>query len=405
MKLLKYLAAGLLAVSFAASAHAQTKIYITGSTAFRSATSAAITAVLGVGPTDYTGTNANGANAQTWKVGSPTPTTIVKTSWTGSNAGVQTTAQAGTFYAVNFLPDNPTTPGQNQPDPRSGVNAHETAKPDIAMVDNAQSSSIFNGTVVDSNSHSETYAHLVDNIVGVIPFQWVASSGFPASQSMSYNSAQYLYSSAFGVPLAFWTGLNADEAKAVYGSGRDPDSGTRVVTFAESGIGVFSQVQQWKPTVSAGHITSLQLYPVQQINGFSTSVDGNSGESSGGTLAGYMGNVLDAGAYDVNGIGFTGGYLMVYVGVSDAATAITNGGVALKWNGVDYSATAVREGAYTFWGYEHMMWQSSLAGAKLTFGNNLKTQILTVDPTPNVKLSTMQVTRAKEGAPITATYF
>lgn len=415
MKLSPYLAAGLLAVSIAASAQAQTRIYITGSTAYRGATTAAINAVLGVSaPSDYTGATPGSANAQTWKVPAGNPTTIVKTSWSGSNAGVQTVAQAGTTYLVNFLPDSAS--GSGQPDPRGGgaAGTFEAAKPDIAMVDNFQSSSIFNGTLTDVNNHTETYAKLTDAQVGIIPFQWVASKGFPTQTvgsttvpySMTPNIAKYLYGSAVGIPLAVLTGSSSHETVGLYGSGRDTDSGTRVNTFAETGIGVFSLVNQWKPTITSGSITSITPYPTVNVNGFSTTADGNSGESSGGTLAGYMGNNFDPAAADPFGFGqFTSAFLVGYLGVSDAATAVTAGGVALRWNGVDFSAAAVKEGSYTFWGIEHIMWQSSLAGAKLTFANNLKSAILTADPTPNVKLSDMQVTRAKEGALITAKYF
>jgi hypothetical protein len=416
MKLLKYLAAGLLAVSFAASANAATTIYITGSTAFRGATVNAISALLaGTGTIVTASDNASltSANAVTWtggKVGGVD--VIIKASWSGSAAGIQTVAGNTTAaLTVRFLPIGAT--GSANPDPRNPANAAEVARPDIAMADNLQSSTLFNGTFL-----SKTYLHLTDNTVGVIPFRFVASTGFPASKSISPNLAQYLFSSG-AVPLALFTGANADENVVVYATGRDPDSGTRIVTLAESGIGVFSGVQQYQPTISGttGHITALNLYPATTINGVSVAT-GNGGESSGGTLRGLLNHVLDASAYDPNSFGYTGGYLLTYLGVSDAATTIsagTNPAVPLLWNGVDFSVNAVIEGQYTFWGYEHILWRSNLGlggdggpAEKLTFANNLMNGILgTSDAAlaPNVKFSSMQVSRLQEGAQIGANYF
>ena len=418
MKLLKYLAAGLLAVSlFAATASAQTTIYITGSTAFRGATVNAISALLaGTGTIVTASDNATltSANAVTWTGGSVggQPVTI-KASWSGSAGGIQTVAgNTAALMTVRFLPIGAS--GSANADPRNTANAAEVARPDIAMADNLQSSTLFNGTFL-----SKTYLHLSDTTVGVIPFRFVASAGFPTGKSMTPNLAQYLYTSGI-VPLALFTGQSGDEAKVVYAGGRDPDSGTRVVTFAETGIGVFSGVQQYLPTFdsqSPSHITGLSLYPATTINGVAVGI-GNGGESSGGTLRGYTNHVLDASAYDPGAAGYTAGYLMTYLGVSDAASAIAGSpaGVPLLWNGVDFTTGAVIEGQYTFWGYEHIMWRSNLGDGsadggpvvKKNFATNLANGILgTSDAalSPNVKLSSMQVSRLQEGAQIGANYF
>ncbi|MEP6669134.1 MAG: hypothetical protein ABJF10_08280 [Chthoniobacter sp.] len=417
MKLLKLLAAGLLAVSFAATASAQTKIYITGSTAFRGATVNAISALLaGTGTIVTASDNASltSANAVTWTGGSVGGNTVtIKASWSGSAGGTQTVAgNAAAALTVRFLPDGAT--GTANADPRNTANPAEVVRPDIAMADNLQSSTLFNGTFL-----GKTYLHLTDATVGVIPFRFVASAGFPTGVSINPGLAQYLYTGG-SVPLALFTGANADESAVVYAAGRDPDSGTRIVAMAESGVGVFNGVQQYQPTidtVTPFHITALNLYPATTINGVPIT-DGNSGESSGGSLRGFTNHVLDASAYDPNGFGYTAGYVMTYLGVSDAASAIggSPAGVPLLWNGVDFSVTAVQEGQYTFWGFEHILWRSNLGdgttdggpAVKLTFGNNLKTGILNTAQAslqPNVKLSTMNVTRLKEGAQITAKYF
>ncbi len=125
---------------------------------------------------------------------------------------------------------------------------------------------------------------------------------------------------------------------------------------------------------------------------------------------------MDSSAYTSVG-GTNAGHLMTYLGVSDAATVIaaSPAAVPLLWNGTDFSVTAVQEGRYTFWGYEHLMYRSSLGNGttggpaiKLTFATNLKNQILgtaQASLAPNVNLSTMNVQRTLEGSPVQSTYF
>jgi hypothetical protein len=83
MKSLILLAAGVLALSTAGRATAQTKIYITGSTAFRSATTTAIDAVL-AGTVTKASDNATftSANAVTWEGGNIGGTAVtIRASW------------------------------------------------------------------------------------------------------------------------------------------------------------------------------------------------------------------------------------------------------------------------------------------------------------------------------------
>jgi hypothetical protein len=407
MKSLALLAAGVLALSWGTTAIAQTTIYITGSTAFRSATTTAIDAILS-GTVTKASDNATftSANAVTWTGGDIGGTAVtIKASWSGAVGGVQTVAGS---LPVRFLPDGAT--GTSNPDPRNAANPAEVATPDIAMTDNYQSSTLFNGTF-----NGVTYQSLTDSIVGVVSFRWVAGNGFPASQTMTTQLAQYLFGNG-SIPLALFTGDNANDAtRLVFATGRDPDSGTRVTAFAESGIGVFSVVKQYKPTLDATDntiVASQQLYPVQTINGVSTQFPGNSGESSGGSLRAFMNKTLSTEAYNPGGAGTaTAGFYVTYLGAADAATVLasaTKPAVALRWHGIDFSTTAVQEGQYTFWGYEHLMYRNGTAGAKLTFATNLKNQILGTSAAtlaPNVKFSDMKVSRAADGGLVVADYF
>ena len=411
MKALKLLAVAFIAAAaFISTASAQTKIYITGSTAFRSATVNAITSTLsGTVTTASDNASLTSANAVTWTGGNIGGTAVtIKASWSGAVGGGQTVAGS---LSVRFLPDGAT--GTANADPRTVGNPAEVAIPDIAMTDNLQSSTPFTGGSL-VNGGPATYATLTDNAVGVVSFTWAASVGFPTGKSMTKQLAQYQLGGTGSVPLAFYTGLTADQATlagatgVVYATGRDPDSGTRVQTLAESGYGVFNNVNQWKPTVSGSTITALALYPIQTINGVSTGVVGNSGESSGSTLRTYLTKTLTSSAYQNGETGPS--YMITYLGVSDFNQVSGSGAVALNWNGVPFSQTAIMNGQYTFWGYEHIMWRPTLGNGttggpvvKLTFGNNLKNTILastSATLSPNVALSDMAVTRTGDGGPI-----
>ncbi len=408
-KLTKLLAITLAVAASVGVASAQTKIYVTGSTAFRGAAVTEITNLLaGTVSIAYDGntsgvTSQSNANAVTWTGGNIGGTAVtIKASWSGSGAGIQTVAGAPAFN-VNFLPDG--AAGAGNSDPRGGVNAHEAAVPDIALSDIFQGATFFNGTF-----SGHTYVHLTDNTVGVVTFKWAASNGFPAGKSMTPQLAQNLFTGVGVAPLSMWTGVAADSSKGVYATGRNPDSGTRGTAFAESGIGVFSVVQQYKPTVSGTTATALNLYPVETINGVSTGVAGNSGESSGSSLRGYLNLTLTASAYQTWSASLTGGFLLTYLGVSDANTAIgaaTNPAVELSYNGVLFSALAVEQGQYTFWGYEHVMY-GALAGIKSTFATNLVNGIkgeTSAQLTPNIALTDMTVNRASDGAVVSPISF
>src|SRR6476660_5853259 len=114
-KLTNYLAITFALIT-AESAMAQTKIYITGSTAFRGATTNAISALLPGATTASDNATLTSANAVTWTGGSIGGNAVtVKVSWSGSAGGVQTVAGAPNFN-VRFLPDGAT--GTANLDPR-----------------------------------------------------------------------------------------------------------------------------------------------------------------------------------------------------------------------------------------------------------------------------------------------
>lgn len=445
----------LVAAALTTTASAQTVIRITGSTAFRAATNQAIGNILNAGYSyGYAGATFSGANQAifTGTTKAPTNTSvIIKTSWSGAVGGTKTLVQniALTTWLVNTTPQS-VGGTANAP---STYDAAITA--DVAMTDQFQNSTEFRTPV------------LVDKVVGVLPFQWVRGNGSPSAlNNITPPLAANLLSG--GVLLSQFTGIPADSGTVVYTLGRDEDSGTRLVTYAESGFGIFSSPTQYQATVSGGTITDLQPWPPTTVLGTSYSL-GHSGYSGGGALVtalntpgsnttsanpgytvGYAGindaagviagtpfagtGTIAAGAvtgvtitnggtnYNSNPtIVFTGGAgtgaaATAVVNASGVVTAIniTNGGsgytsgptvtlrsgATLLWNGYAYSATAVREGQYTFWSYEHLNYRSGYASSAIA--DQLATQIKNTDATVSgLLLSTMNVGRPVEGGDVT----
>jgi hypothetical protein len=444
----------LAAAAFTGGAAAQTVIRITGSTAFRSATNTAIGNILEPGYTfGYTGSAFASSNRTifTGTTKAPTSTSVViKCQWSGAVGGVGTivTNVALPEWLVNGSPQSTggtqiTTPGYDAP-----ITA------DIAMADGFQNTTKYKNPV------------MVSNVVGVLPFQWFRNNGSPTTiDNMTPLLAANLLSG--GLPLSQFTGNPADASTAVYGTGRNEDSGTRMVTFADSLFGVFSSPTQFQPIISGGTVTDLVPWPPATVLGENYPL-GHSGFDGGGQLVTAM-NTPGSNTTSANP-----GYLVSYAGINDAqgalpgtaATAtssitgdavtainVTNGGTnygggtfvtitggggtgatatpvitggvvtainvtnggsgytsapavnirggaVLKYNGVDYSTQNVREGKYTFWSYQILMYRPGYANAAIA--NQLATRIKTVDATVSgILLSTMSVGRAVEGGPVT----
>jgi len=401
MKAFKGIAAGLLALVFAGVSSAQTAstIRITGSTAFRAATVTAIGNILQPGYTyGYIGSSVTGASQSTFvgttKVGSLP--VIIKCSWAGSTGGLQTIAQQSPVVttANPYISETSALSATGAAFTSSTAVFDSPANADVAMSDTFQSSTAFNGP---------GYNNLVDTTVGVVPFVWTKGSSsdtaVQASLANLTNITPLLARVVLqgGAPLSMFTGNAADSSVYVYAMGRDEDSGTRLTTYAESGFGVFSSPLQYQPTVSSGAIASIAPWPAATVLGISYPV-GHSGFSGGGALATNLNTPVAATARDATGGKFA---LVAYFGVNDAKN-VNGGANNLTYNGVPYSVANVQEGLYTFWGYEHLTYRSTLSGNAKTVADQLANQIKTADASVSgVLLSTMHVSRSTEGAVIT----
>lgn len=452
---LKTLAIASLVAGLASTASAQQIIRITGSTAFRNSANASIGNILQPGYTyGYTGSAFTGSNRTifigTTKAPTNTPV-IIKCQWIGATGGIKTIVQnvALSEWLVNTSPTSTTGTQITSPSYDAPVTG------DIAFGDTFQNTTEFKSPT------------MVPKVVGVIPFQWFRNNGSPTSiDNMNPVLAASLLSG--GLPLSQFSGNPADNAVAVYGTGRDEDSGTRTATYADCLFGVFSSPTQWQPIISGGTITDLVAWPPATVlgtpyplghSGFPGSGQlvtamntpgSNTTSANPGHLVAYAGitdaqncnpsspaaaatATVSAGAVTgftitqggsnygsgtfvtLSGGGgtgaaaapvITGGVLTGITvtsggsGYTSAPTVAIRGGCTMKYNGYEYSATNVREGKYTFWSYEILMYRPGYVNSAIA--DQLADRIKTVDASiSGINVTTMQVGRAVEGGPVT----
>lgn len=418
MKLIKTLLAGVCAFGLVSAAQAQTPIRITGSTAFRANSLTAILNIMDPGFTyGYTGTTYTSSKAAIFKGSVNGSAVTIKTSWSGSEGGNQTVSYGDNPTPINvlFLPDGSATSTGGTPsllDPTVAGNPNSPEVPDVALSDTFQSSSFFFGSYQGKvypalNSSNTTPGLPVGQIVGVVQFKWIAGRSIPAGlNDMTSQLARNLYSVGTAA-LALWTGSPGDHGTKVYAIGRDFDSGTRLTAFAETGVGAKAVVKQYQPqnaagvviTTAGGTIDHLSIWPPGSVNGISYG-PGNGGYSSGGQLAAAVNNFPPANSL-----------LVAYAGTNDADPQITNnsgtGATELSYNGVTLgkpeNANLIQEGAYTFWGYEHLYYRDSTTGVTKTVADTLALQIYNTDaPVPHYV--DMQVVRSTDGGTVVQKY-
>jgi len=401
MKIVKAALAALVALVAISSASAQTVLHITGSTAYRAAVYQAISDILTPGFVfGYSGTTASKASQAiytgTTKTGNIS--VIIKTSFSGSVGGISTLAAnltigpGGSFTGGGgWLVDS--TPQSTAGTPNAPANYDAAVTADVAMADCFQASAppIYRTPL------------LKDNIVGVVPFVFVATKGgtsilgsVTTSTSLVSEQVKDIFVEG-NLKLSELSG-NSGDTEAVLGVGRDEDSGTRIQALACSAIGIQTALQQYDPVNNSGNteITGANLWPAVTLNGINYP-QGDSGFSSGGSLATEI-SLPHASTYST--------WFVSYLGLNDAAT-VTNG-IQLEFNGVAYSAANVEgPGAagfvkqYGYWGYEHLFWRSTFGGAGKTVATQLSTDLKTTSAaTSGILLSAMKVSRDTDGGKI-----
>lgn len=362
-------------IALGGSASAQIVVNFTGSTAFRSGTHTAILNTMTGETYAYTGGSLGSASQSIFHGTIAGNVCIIRCGWSGSTAGIRDVAQGNN---LNFIDESVLGSGSGTGSTPVGT---DPDVPHVAMSDVAQSSSIY------------TTPTLTDSTVAVTPFRFIASNGAPADltdvSSMNYRSLL----GAGELPLALFTGDPADHGEFIFGLGRDPGSGTRVAALANTGYSVFNQVLQWQPTVNTApnpdEVTGHVYFPAG--GGY---VEGDNGYSSGGLIVPVLGATTAA----------IGGYYISPLGINDSNNAVALGAKALSFDGVTYSETAVREGKYTHWSYQHLFYKSTLDATRKTIANAIRDNITSAVTTPNINVSTMQVTRVGDGTEVVPLY-
>lgn len=426
MKTKYLLLAGILGILTAATAGAQTVIFISGAPAARQAVTTGINRLLtssttaGAVTTAISGTTTTTlttANAVAWFGGNINGTPVtVQLSYVGSSAGIQDVAAQTT---ANFLPVSATASAVAYPEPNTAGNPHQTAIPNFTASDEFQASTPWLGTNSLTGT-SVNYQTLHSDIVGVLPYRFVSNVDAPSTiKNITPKQAQLLFKTGW-IYLSQLTGSNADENTAVYAIGRDIGSGLRTVLLSETGIGVQTQIQQYEPTVSKSgttpYIASQVLYPAETVNGVALPT-GDGGYSS------FSGLLADLSAYtNSNGGNLAGtanvdlpGYYVTALADSDAQTAFAAGAHEVAWNG-NYLGTlgtygtgagntgsasySLSEGTYTFWSYLQLQYLTSQLSTTVNptayaFEQALKTDLHNTDAT--VLLKDLNVSRTADG--------
>jgi hypothetical protein len=356
----------LLALGLASSASAVNFVYITGSTAFRSQAFNGITnsfdAVPQIATRDGAAASGNNANWMLFHGNVGGVETWVNCHWSGSEDGIAGTAQPG-GNPTYFLKTDGTVPYSIS----TGVpattetNASPTA-PDLTFADNSQVISLTKTPLLVKMGTNAS----PNGKIGIVPFVWAKNKNSTPDASWTHLSnitdvgARAMLAGANLAALL--TGVASDTNMFVYTVGRNNRSGTRVNSLADTRYGVTVPVDQFN------------------IGGFPKSdgatlllaenADPNDGYNSGGDVAKALSIDGSCGQLDpINGL--NGWWAIGYLGIGDANTLLSNGGVWLSFNGVAFSNGAVEEGQYSFWNYEYLYGRVGISGFAQTYGNNL----------------------------------
>jgi hypothetical protein len=373
--------AGLAALAIASTASAQTTnlIHITGSNASKKSLSTAIGNILNSGYVyGYAGSALSSASQFEFRGSVGTNLVDITVNLTGGVGGVQDLTQnltiSGWLNATNLTTGG--TPSLTGPT--------VSAQADVAIGEQFQSSTGFDTPV------------LHDQVIGVVPYEWVRNAGSPSTISnVTSLLAQVLYGTG-QIPLSQITGLNSDESIVLTAVGRDENASVRLIAFAETGFGIFTPPFQYEPLISGtagpgGTVTNAIPWPINVVNGTTYPV-GHSGFSTGSALAAALNTPGSLAA--------TGGWFIGPLALNDALTVTL--GATLTYNGVPYSPAAVQEGQYTFWSYTHWFYRTSYSGTPQTVANQIATRILNFDAVQSgLLLSTLNVGRTGDGGEVT----
>ncbi len=374
MKNLSLITASLLAVGLISTARGQTVVYLTGSSSFRANANRALHAGTGIfdaAPTVVGTAYTDGANQLVFSGAISGNPVVVKTSFTGSEAGIAALADVAVPNNVQGQPaaNLPGTPQPTFLDTATGLTANDVHSPDISMADTSQAVSLTQGHgVVDQG------------IVGVIQFVWMkgknnGQANWAHLSNITIEGINVLLA-AGKQDLSFFTGNPNDFGTPVVAVGRNKGSGTRVNALLQSLYGVSKSVIQYavSPTYTAGVLDKASA--ATPINDAAIVSIANNGFDAGSSVANTLNMTVGGGALTTIPIAYLG--LNDAINVQTLATGGVSapvGGQYLSVGGVLYSDAAIENGSYDYWGHEHVLTGSSTSATGAKVAAALVTQI------------------------------
>lgn len=382
-----------LAIASATNASAVTRVFnITGATAFRAAANSTIITMLGgagvtkyayIGTSGIAGTN-RAIFEGTMPAQFPGDTIIVRASWSGSTQGILDLADANSIQFLDDVGNTLTTAGQRLGQSGDPTPVYENAVARWAFSD------------VDKLLSTRPNAALSGGPVGVVPFQFLAGEGSPATITNMTDAAHELLWAVGSGPASILTGNAADAAKTVIATGRNNGSGTRALILAETAYGAFTPVVQYNCTFTG---TRTDAYPTGKLDAISL-FSANSGHSSNSGVRDLL--TRSSAAFTLDGASVDG-FFVSYLTISDAISAVTEGARAMTYNGVAYSELATKNGSYTLWGYQQFYQGNSPTASENLFDARLRV-LVPVDLIANnagIPIPDMAVTRTGgDGGPV-----
>ncbi len=259
-----------------ASANTLDVVHIAGAPAYRQDSIAVISAVVSTygasgAEIESNASDPTNAPAEQWYIQNYASGVdlLINATFSGSSAGVEAVSSASPALGQKFIADL-TTPLTTLPS--SGNNSSSNAAatvyvPDFTLSDTFQGTTPFNGPVTlrqgtTGTAHNPyTFSPLNGSTLAVEPYVWVGSPGIRERgvTNITTAQAQLLYKNG-KLPLAYFTGNNADETSFVYPLSRDPGSGARLIAVAETGVGVTTSIKTYEPSVSGATADSAGNY-------------------------------------------------------------------------------------------------------------------------------------------------
>lgn len=373
------LTSALIAAGIITQANAANVVYLTGSTAFRAQVFTAL-GTSGAGGiwdsapsiTTY-GKTSPPANGATWMLfhgNIAGVETYVDCYWNGSEAGIADVASATPSQTLNdggplagvpayyLVPDISVNPAPGSANAPSSSQTNSTpTRADLSFADTSQAVSL-------TRTPSLTPIGSASGIVGIVPFTWVKNQQNAAAPSWWSNLVNVTHEQLqvqLAIPqvVGFFTGNNTDTNNYVYTIGRNKGSGTRVNTLADTGYGVGVPVDQF--SIGGFPASDGSTLSLHDMFDWGTPAGSDEGYEGGGDVSKALS--IKGSVTQVDPInGPTGWMAIGYLGVGDA---LANGnGPTVNWltlNGVAESNGAIENGAYTFWGHEHLYGQPGLS--------------------------------------------